>query len=344
MTLDLVLGGDVNLRGLQDPAVPFSALAPRLRAADLVFVNLECCLYDAPGGEPRHHPAFYAPASAGGEALAHGGVHAVGLANNVNFGDAAIAASIRRLDELGIAHTGAGANLAQARAPVVLERKGLRVGFLQRTSVYWAAGHEAKEDMPGVAVIRGHTAYELPMHRDVQPLNRPGVPPIIRTWANADSLNCFRDDCRALREQADIVVASFHWGTGADVHEYMSEIAHAAVDAGADVVVGHGPHDHCLPIEVYKGRPVFYGLGALSFRIGHVGPTHAGVGLLLQLGFDGRVLRRAAFRFVRQADDMRITTRAVADEPQALEQIRRRSAPYGTKLEAGGEEVAVVLG
>jgi poly-gamma-glutamate synthesis protein (capsule biosynthesis protein) len=60
-----------------------------------------------------------------------------------------------------------------------------------------------------------------------------------------------------------VLVASCHWGLGKDVLQYMTEIAHAAVDAGADIVVGHGPH-YSLPIEVYKGKPIFY--GSATFR------------------------------------------------------------------------------
>jgi len=78
---------------------------------------------------------------------------------------AAITASIARLDELEIAHCGAGANRARARAPVILARNGMRLGFLQRSSVYWPTNHEASEEAAGIAVIRGHTAYQVPMHR-----------------------------------------------------------------------------------------------------------------------------------------------------------------------------------
>ena len=57
----------------------------------------------------------------------------------------------------------------------------------------------------------------------------------------------------------------------------MTEIAHAAIDAGADIVMGHGPH-YSLPVEMYKGRPIYYGLGNLSFHTGHVGRKHARLG------------------------------------------------------------------
>jgi poly-gamma-glutamate capsule biosynthesis protein CapA/YwtB (metallophosphatase superfamily) len=343
MKLNIILTGDINLRGVTDPAIPFSLLAPQFRAADLVFGNLECCLYDAPGGGPRSNPAFFAPSHAGGEALQLGGFHAVGLANNVNFGDAPVKASIARLDELGIAHTGAGTDLAAACAPVILERHGARVGILQRTSVYWAANHEAKEDAPGVAVIRGHTAYHLPLHRDTQPMNRPGIPPVIMTWADPEYLVRFRDDLASLRKNADVVIASFHWGTGAEVHQYMSEIAHAAIDGGADVVVGHGPHDHLLPIEVYKGKPIYYGLGALSFQIGHVGHVHNWVGIVADIGFEDGALGSASFRFVRQDSSMLITPSRLADEQRSIETIRERSTRYGTQLTLREDRISIAL-
>jgi len=343
MGLRIILTGDINLMGVEDPAVPFSLLQKEFQAADIVFGNLETCLYDAPGGQPHKNPAFFAPAGPAGEALKRGAIQAVGIANNVNFGESAVRASISRLDELGIPHTGAGENLALAGAPVVLERKGLRAGFLQRTSVYWAANHEARDDAPGVAVIRGHTAYEVPLNRDVKPMNRPGVAPIIMTWANPDYLDRFRKDMQDLCAKSDISIASFHWGVGDDVLQYMKEIAHAAVDSGAHAVMGHGPHDHLLAVELYKGRPIFYGLGALSFFIGHTGRKRGWAGMIVKLEFSGKRLDAATFQFVRQADDMRVTPCRLDQEASLLEHVRRKSAPFGTTFTVRGDEVIVGL-
>src|SRR5260370_33233013 len=124
MTTKMILTGDVNLMNVADPAVPFSIIENEFRAADIVFSNLECCLYRPPSGHSVEHEGFYADPSVAGEALQSAGIHAVGLANNVNYGEAAIAGSIARLDEIGIAHTGARADPAAARAPVILERDG----------------------------------------------------------------------------------------------------------------------------------------------------------------------------------------------------------------------------
>ena len=108
----MILTGDVNLMNVTDPGMPFSLVAEEFRAADIVFSNLECCLYQRPAGHSVEHEGFFADPEIAGEALQTAGIQAVGIANNVNYGEAAIMASITRLDELGVAHTGAGANRA----------------------------------------------------------------------------------------------------------------------------------------------------------------------------------------------------------------------------------------
>src|SRR5271168_3038639 len=184
----VILTGDVNLMNVTDPRIPFSLVENEFRTADIVFSNLECCLYRPPGRHSVENEGFYADPSIAGEALKSAGIHAVGVANNVNYGEAAITGSIVGLEEIGIAHTGAGANRAAARAPAIIERDAVRFGFLQRSSVYWPTNHEAGENAPGIAVIRGHTAYQVPTHGSRPPANRPGVPPLIVTWADKQYL------------------------------------------------------------------------------------------------------------------------------------------------------------
>src|ERR1700680_1395765 len=130
----MILVGDVNLMNVDDPAVPFARVGDALRSVDLVFANLECLLYQPTAGHTLAHRDFFADPEIAGNALQTAGIAAVGLANNVNYSAAAISGSIARLDRLGVAHAGAGADLAAARAPAIVERGGLRVGFLQRSS------------------------------------------------------------------------------------------------------------------------------------------------------------------------------------------------------------------
>src|SRR5882672_10418865 len=345
MAAKMILTGDVNLMNVADSAVPFALVGDELRQADVVFSNLECCLAVPARGHSVSNEGFFADPVIGGEALRRGGIQAVGIANNVHYGDAHITASIARLDELGIAHAGAGPNLAAACAPVVLERAGVRFGFLQRSSVYWPTNHEAQTDASGIAVIRGHTAYHVPVFKTrigVPPPNRPGVAPEIVTWADADYLRWFREDIAALRPGVDVLVASCHWGLGKEVLQYMKEIAHAAIDAGADIVVGHGPH-YALAVEVYRGRPIFYGLGSFSFHTGHGRRRHdSWVGLMARVAAGGGI-EAASFQFVRHNDRNETYLCRLADEADALAEIVEASRPFGTKLTPEGDEIRVAL-
>ncbi len=339
----LILVGDVNLMGIEAGERPFACVAEEFRAADLVFANLECCLHRPSGERAIESEGFYADPEIAGEALKAAQIRAVGIANNVNYGAAAITASIARLDAVGIAHTGAGRGRAAARAPVVLEASGVRVGFVQRSSVYWPTDHEAGERSVGIATIRGHTAYRVPLHGGRPPYNRPGVPPEVVTWADPDYLAAFAEDVAALRRQADVVVASCHWGLGREVLQYMKQIGHAAIDAGADIVMGHGPH-FSLPVETYKGRPIFYGLGSFSFRTGHHGRRHGDwLGMMVRVALDGTRLSDVTLQFVRHDEANETVPRTLAEEAAGFDEIARESSALGARLEPAGEVARVLL-
>lgn len=329
MSATMILVGDVNLMNVEDARVPFARVGTVLRAADLVFANLECCLYNPPPDHTVEQEGFFADPEIAGAALREVGIAAVGLANNVNYGAAAILASIAQLDRLGIAHTGAGANLAAARAPAMVARDGVRIGFLQRSSVYWPTNHEASARGPGIAALRAHTAYQVPAHKtrpEIPPMNRPGVPPIILTWPDRAYLDAFTDDIAALRRAVDIVVASCHWGLGEEVLDYMRDIAHAAIDAGADIVIGHGPH-YSLPVETYKGRPIFYGLGSFSFHTGHGGRRHGDwIGMMAEVKVGRAGIAAPRFRFVRHNEANETVLCALAAEGATFERIAAASA------------------
>lgn len=345
MTTTLMFTGDINLMNVTHPAAPFARILPVLKQADILLGNLECCFYEPPAARSLGDEGFYAAPSAV-EALRIAGYAAVGTANNVNYGSEAILASLRELDRAGIKHAGTGANRADARAPVIIEKAGLRVGFLQRTSVYWPTNHEAGEHSPGVAALKGHTAYQIPMHKlrpEIPPGNRPGVPPEILTWVDAAYLAQLREEIAELKRSVDIVVASHHWGLFEDVLQYMRDAAHAAIEAGADIVIGHGPH-YSLPVEVYRGKPIYYGVGSFSFHTGHGGRKHGDwVGMLARIALDGKSVKEAAFRLVRHNDDNETYCCDLGKEGQALDGIVKRSERLGTRLAIGDEEAVIAL-
>lgn len=190
-------------------------------------------------------------------ALPRAGFHAVTLAGN-HIGDAGpdgVLDTIRHARAAGLVTAGAGASLAEARTPAVVEHDGRSVAVLSYNCVgpreSWATSQK-----PGGAYVHVLTHYELD-HAS------PGGPPRIYTFADPDSLEAMAADIRKARTTYDHVVVAFHKGIGhtpAVLAMYESPVARAAVDAGADAVIAH--HAHIMRgIEIYRGRPIFHGLG-----------------------------------------------------------------------------------
>lgn len=190
-------------------------------------------------------------------ALSRAGFHVATLAGNhiADAGPAGVEDTINALRHLGIATTGAGMCLRDACQPALIERGGLRLGFLSYNCVgpreSWAGPNHA-----GCAYIHVLTHYELD-HAS------PGGPPSVYTFADPSALECVIADIEQLRHYVEVLVVALHKGLGhtpATVGMYERQIAKAAIDAGADVVVGH--HAHILQgMELYRGRPIFHGLG-----------------------------------------------------------------------------------
>ena len=347
MANTLILTGDVNLLNVSDPAVPFAQVRDIFAGADIVFGNLECCLYDPPGGHSFHNEGFYAAPGPAGAALRAAGFAAVGIANNVNYGEAAILASVAKLDALGIAHTGAGADAAAAGAPAIVARAGLRFGFLQRSAVYWPTNHEAGPETPGIADPA--RAYRLAGADAQDAAGRPAAQSP-RPAADRAHLGGSRTCLRRLdRRRHPPACGSgrggrvLPWASGKDVLEDMTEAAHAAIDAGADVVIGHGPHV-ALPVEVYRGKPIFYGLGSFSFHTGHGGRAHGDwVGMMARIGFDNGALATAEFCLVRHDAQNRTVPCRTAAEGEQIGNVMTASKAFATSLQPGDAWVTVAL-
>jgi poly-gamma-glutamate capsule biosynthesis protein CapA/YwtB (metallophosphatase superfamily) len=249
--LELVFAGDLVLDEPQ-PDHWLSGIAPALHAADFAIGHLEVphTLHrselrgdvPAPGADPAHIPA-----------IAAAGFRAVSLAGNhmADCGAVGIADTLAALDAARIAHAGAGADLASARAPCVVELKSQCVVLLS----YNCVGPEeswATETRAGVAHIRIETSDGSPI-APAAPLARP----------NVDSLAQLGADIRAARGPDTILIVALHKGivhTPARLAPYERDVAHAAIDAGADIVLGH--HSHIVRgIEIHRGKPIFHGLG-----------------------------------------------------------------------------------
>jgi len=200
-----------------------------------------------------------APASDPGNlaALKRAGFHIATLAGNhiADAGPNGVEDTIAELRRLGLATAGAGMNLTEARRPAIVERDGVQLGCLSFNCVgpreSWAG-----KDRAGCAYVHVLTHYELD-HAS------PGGPPTVYTFAEPNTLEEMETDVEILRKEVDVLVVALHKGLGhtpATVGTYERQVAKAAIDAGADVVVGH--HAHILQgMEIYKDRPIFHGLG-----------------------------------------------------------------------------------
>jgi len=239
METRLVFGGDVMMsryvgkaaRAAGDPAYPFREIAPFLKAADLTFVNLEAPFSDK--GKPTQSGLVFRAGPEMIEGLKLAGVDVVSTANNHarDCGGYGVEFTLDWLTANGIAATGSAASADAAHEGIVLARNGTRFGFLAYT--YDQSNGNHSDIDARVAVM------DIPaMKKDV--------------WR--------------LRSRASVVIVSMHAGTeyAPRPNHQQQAFAHAAIDAGAQIVVGHHPHV-TQPIEEYGGGLILYSLGNLVF-------------------------------------------------------------------------------
>jgi hypothetical protein len=160
-----------------------------------------------------------------------------------------------RLHELGIVTAGAGVNLAEARQPAIIEHGGKRFAFLSYNAVGPAASW-ATPLKPGAAFMKVSTHYES------DKAEPGGAPTSIYTIADPACVAAMEQDIRDARQTADFVLCAFHMGRmfSGDILQYQTEVNHRAIDAGAAATLCCHAHN-LLGIEVYKGKPIYHGLG-----------------------------------------------------------------------------------
>ncbi len=350
----LALVGDLLVR--RDQPESIFALAGRyLRDADIAFGNLEGPISDvgeAPDGRSQLS-ARYSSSESMVTAYTDAGIDVVSLANNhsMNRGRDGLLRTIDLLEQHGIGHAGAGRNLKEARHPAVLERNGVRVAFLAYTSVFLPA-FAATDDRPGLATVRVRTAYEP----DPRTMEVPGASPIVHAIPDLRDRELMEQDIRDARQKADCVVVSWHWGlSGAtatgnragEVIDYQVELGHAAIDAGADLILGH--HPHVLEgIEVYKDKAIFYSLGNFAFEVNGGRPVRPGsptqrrgtTAIATCVVEIGSISEVAFLPFIINESAQPIpATRQEAET--ILAEINQNSRPFGTEFLQRGEAILI---
>lgn len=251
----LVRSVSARMKTLGDWDYPFEKIAPTLRAADLLFGNLECPISDA--GRDLHHLYSFRADPHALQGLAYAGFKVLSVANNhIDDWDApALVDTLSRLRLARIVPIGAGIDDAAAHRAALVSVGDAKIAFLAYVNIPPLSAR-AQKDQPGVA------------------------------WLDPDRAV---SDIRAARPFADILVVSLHWGT-----EYAEKpapdqiaLAHRLIDAGGDLIVGAHPHV-AQPVEHYRGARdgwIAYSLGNFVFDQNDSATRH---GLMLKVVVEGK--------------------------------------------------------
>jgi poly-gamma-glutamate capsule biosynthesis protein CapA/YwtB (metallophosphatase superfamily) len=244
--------GDIGFVGrirdrirLKEDGYPFSGVAKDLAAADIMFGNLEIPVLERE--DEGHNPIVPRTLIATVESIGRlrsAGFHILCLANNhvMDHGPQGLRTTLKALRGHDLLAVGAGEDLAGARRPVIVERKGLRFGFLAYTS---SANTWAHAGGPGAA----------PMRQEI-----------------------VEEDIRALRRRVDVLLVSLHFGLMYTDYPRLNDqgLLRRWIDLGVDAILGHHPHV-CQGIEAYGRGLIAYSLGEFVFdpRAGNVVATQS---------------------------------------------------------------------
>jgi poly-gamma-glutamate synthesis protein (capsule biosynthesis protein) len=214
-----------------DYSIPFNKIGSFFRDADIGVINLE-----TPLSERGRHIGSFCSSPKYAKVLKNNNIGIVSIANNHSFdaGEIGFIETINALNENKVAYFGGGMNIEEARKGVILDIKGVKVGFLGYTSLC--------------------NSYFMSLAKK----NQPGILPLFEPIV--------LDDIRSLKKKCDflIVVPHFDIENISKIHNNSIKITHKMVDYGADLVIGGHAHIP-KPIERYRGKLIIYCLGSLIF-------------------------------------------------------------------------------
>ncbi len=283
---DILLGRGVESRLEKNGKsfeYPFEKTVDILKRGDVVFGNLEEPITDSTksllginqGGKyvlKNKVKAF--------EGIKYAGFNLLSLANNhiLDYYEKGLFDTINILDSNGIAHSGAGKNLEEARKPAILEKNGYKIAMLSYTDM----SEVLYKGSPQLMFIAGK--------------DKPGVAP--------RKIEYIMEDVLKAREQADLLIVSLHWGKeeSFDVLPEQIEMAHRLIDSGVDIILGHHPHQF-HGIEIYKGKPIVYSMG--NFIFDQNDPENQ-ESFILDLGYTNKKLTSLTATPVRTVDKMQV--------------------------------------
>jgi poly-gamma-glutamate synthesis protein (capsule biosynthesis protein) len=279
---------------------PFMRMIGLIRGADAAFTNLEMLFHDyeswpmneSGGTWMRADPSLL-------QDLVWAGFDMVSRANNHagDYGVGGMRTTTKHVAEAGLLQAGVGESLAEAREAKFLDTPKGRVALVSIASTFpdHARASDTRGDMParpGLNPLRFTTTYVVSRERleQLRATARElgtsvpeqgdaltlwgrrfvvGSPTGVRTAPNPVDLDAMRRVVSSAAKMADYTVVSIHAHEGGRTRylpaDFLVAFAHAMIDAGADVFVGHGPHV-VRGVEIYKGKPILYSIGDFIFE------------------------------------------------------------------------------
>lgn len=353
-TVSIVAVGDLVpsrplFPGGQPGSAGFSETVDLIQHADLAFGDLEMPLSHR--GVPREKLITFRTSPASASDLRRVGFDVLSLANNhsLDYGYEALLDTVQALEAQQIRCIGAGKDLPEAIEPVIVEVKGLRIGFIAFSSLL-PTGAAASAERAGLAPVHVRIAYEVNPYSEME---EPGVPPVVRTWTDETDRRLAEDCIRRLRSQVDFLVVSIHWGygSGEELAEYQQPLGRTLIDAGADVIFGN--HVHAIHgIEVYNGKAILYSPGNFIAQQPREGASDIALAIYSEMSPDGYAAwldvaptRTYSVRIVptsTNSDGLPEVARGDVLR-RIAERLQRLSSKLGTDIQVHGDEIYVPM-
>lgn len=220
----------------------FEEVADTLRKGDVIFGNLEDPITESTTSLDKNGKIILKAKPAALSAIQYAGFNLLSLANNhmLDYYARGLLDTMDLLDSAGIRHSGAGRNIDDARKLCVIEKKGIKTGLLSYTDM-------------AETVFNGNPRISFAAGED-----KAGVAPRVFEY--------IREDIGYAQKDADILIISLHWGIeeSFEVTDDQRKFAHDLIDLGADMVLGHHPHQF-QGMEIYNGKLIAYSLGNFIF-------------------------------------------------------------------------------
>lgn len=302
---DVMLGRGVESRlkkGEKGYDYPFEKVAGILKEGDIIFGNLEQPITDSTECLDAKYKYIIKSGKGAYAALIYAGFNLLSLANNhiMDYYDTGLFDTMDILEQNGIFFSGAGRNLDEARKPAIIEKKGFKVGMLAYT------------DMAEL-YFKGNPSIKFAADD-----KNAGVAP--------RKIEYIKEDMEKLRQKVDILIISLHWGVeeSFDILPEQVEFAHSLIDMGADMVLGHHPHQF-QGIEVYKGKLIAYSLG--NFIFDQNDPENQ-ESFIVSMEFEDKILSKLCAIPVRTVNKTQVVPVIATEAQEMLE----RQCELSTKL------------